>query len=50
MYVLMDDTFEVKFKYTERQKKLYHFFRTTLTKIHCIKSNNIWTQISFNTP
>ena len=31
-------------------KETYHFFRTTLTKIHCIKNNNIWTQISFNTP
>ena len=31
-------------------KETYHFFRTTLTKSHCIKINNIWTQISFNTP
>ena len=35
--------------YTERQKK-HHFFRATLSKIHTIKINNIWTQISFNTP
>ena len=28
----------------------YHFFRAMLTKIHDIKINNIWTQISFNTP
>ena len=25
-------------------KETYHFCRTTLTKIHCIKINNIWTQ------
>ena len=31
-------------------KETDHFFRTTLPKIHCIKINNIWTQISFNTP
>ena len=31
-------------------KETYHFFRATLTKIHFIKINNIWTQISFNTP
>ena len=30
--------------YTERQKK-HHFFRVTLTKIHRIKMNHIWTQI-----
>ena len=37
--------------YTERQKKLITvFFRATLTKIHAIKLNDIWTQISFNTP
>ena len=30
-------------------KETDHFFRTTLPKIHCIKINNIWTQISFNT-
>ena len=35
--------------YTEHQKK-HHFFRVALTKIHAIKINNIWTQISFNTP
>ena len=34
-------------KYTERQKK-HHFFRVTLTKIHSITINHIWTQISFN--
>ena len=28
------------YKYTERQKK-HHFFRATLTKIHCIKINNL---------
>ena len=28
--------------YTERQKK-HHFFRKTLTKIHAIKIDNIWT-------
>ena len=33
--------------YTERQKETYHFFRATFTTIHCIKINNIWTQISF---
>ena len=31
-------------------KETDHFFRVTLTKIHNIKINNIWTQISFNTP
>ena len=35
--------------YTERQNK-HHFFRATLTKIHVIKINIIWTQINFNTP
>ena len=30
-------------------KETYHFFRATLTKIHSIKINHIWTQISFNT-
>ena len=30
-------------------KETYHFFRVTLTKIHSIKINHIWTQISFNT-
>ena len=30
-------------------KETYHFFRATLTEIHAIKINNIWTQISFNT-
>ena len=36
--------------YTERQKKLIseRLFRVTLTKIHSIKINHIWTQISFN--
>ena len=34
--------------YTERQKK-HHFCRAMLTKIHAVKINNIWTQISFNT-
>ena len=38
------------FKLNWASKETYHFFRTTLTKIHCIKNNNIWTQISFNTP
>ena len=28
-------------------KETYHFFRATLTKIHSIKINHIWTQISF---
>ena len=31
--------------YTERQK-IHHFFKAMLTKIHDIKINNIWTQIS----
>ena len=31
-------------------KETYHFFRVTLNKIHAIKINDIWTQISFNTP
>ena len=31
-------------------KETYHFFRATPTKIHAIKFNNIWTQISFNNP
>ena len=35
-------------KYTEHQKK-HHFFRMMITKIHHIKINHIWTQISFNT-
>ena len=29
-------------------KETYHFFRATLTKIHCIKIDNIQTQISYN--
>ena len=29
-------------------KETYHFFRATLTKIHCIKINHIWTQISYS--
>ena len=33
--------------YTERQKK-HHFFRVTPTKIHLIKMNHIWTQISYS--
>ena len=31
-------------------KETYHFFRVTLTKIHLIKMNHIWTQISFSFP
>ena len=31
-------------------KKTHHFFRATITKIHCIKINNIWTQISYSSP
>ena len=31
-------------------KETYHFFRATLTKIHCIKINHIWTQISYSYP
>ena len=31
-------------------KETYHFFRATLTKIHTIKIDNLWTQLSFNTP
>ena len=31
-------------------KETYHFFRATLTKIHHIKINHIWTQISYNSP
>ena len=31
-------------------KGTYHFFRAKLTKIHAIKNNHIWAQISFNTP
>ena len=27
-------------------KETYHFFRVTLTKIHSIKINHIWTQIN----
>ena len=42
------DTVKALCLYTERQKK-HHFFRVTLTKIHSIKINHIWTQISFNT-
>ena len=30
-------------------KETYHFLRAMLTKIHSIKLNHIWTQISFNT-
>ena len=35
--------------YTEHQKK-HHFFRATLTKIHCFKINHIWTHVSYNMP
>ena len=28
-------------------KETYHFFKATLTKIHRIKINHIWTQISY---
>ena len=35
-----------KKKYTERQKKL---ITSSHTKIHSIKINHIWTQISFHT-
>ena len=34
--------------YTLRVKETYHFFRATLTKIHCIKINHIWIQISYS--
>ena len=27
-------------------KETYHFFKATLSKIHCIKMNHIWTQIN----
>ena len=30
-------------------KETYHFFRVTFTKLHCIKMNHVWTQISYNT-
>ena len=35
---------------TERQKKLITSSGRRLTKIHTIKINNSWTQVSFNTP
>ena len=31
-------------------KETYHFFRATITKIHFIKINHIWTQISYCSP
>ena len=31
-------------------KETYHFFRAMLTKIHRIKMNHIWTQISYGSP
>ena len=31
-------------------KETYHFFRAMLTKIHGIKINHIWTQISYSSP
>ena len=31
-------------------KETSHFFRVTLTKIHNIKMNHIWTQISYSSP
>ena len=31
-------------------KETYHFFRATLTKIHRININHIWTQISYSFP
>ena len=37
------------FTYTEHPKKMY-FSRATLTKIHCIKINHIWTHISYSYP
>ena len=40
-------SFSLKYTYL---LPIYHFFRATLTKIHAIKINDIWTQISFNTP
>ena len=36
-------------KFTEHQKK-HHFFRAMLTKIHPIKMNHIWIQISYSSP
>ena len=37
--------------YNERQKKLITSSdRATLTKIHHIKINHVWTQISYSTP
>ena len=38
------------YTYSEHQKKTYHFFRATLTKIQSFKINHIWTQISCSTP
>ena len=31
-------------------KETYHFFRVTFTRIHCIKTSHIWTQIRWSTP
>ena len=36
-------------KYSKCQQKQL-FFGGTVTKIHCIKINHIWTQISYSTP
>ena len=41
--------FHIRFNIHWASQETYHFFRATLTKIHAIKINNIWTQISFNT-
>ena len=38
------------FKLHWASKETYHFFRAMLTEIHAVKINNIWIQISFNTP
>ena len=49
LFHLQDDK-HILSKHTLSVKRNYHFFRATPTKIHAIKINNIWTQISFNTP
>ena len=38
------------YMYTERQKETYRLFKVTLTKIHRIKINHLWTQISCSSP
>ena len=41
---------KIKLRTLSVKINLDHFFRVTLTKIHSIKMNHIWTQSSYSTP